>query len=314
LKTQQAESHGRDAALRRRRTTQRAPAVWLNLVCLDAPLVAIAWLLLFARSFEVPLQIGNAIALFLTAWLIYLADRFADATSLKADLPRSMRQEFCLRHREIWIATLALVAGFDAYVILRTTAWETFLVGAIVGSLALLYLVINHPLGRVWRSLPAKELAIGTLFAAGTVVALLPRPPVTPSFAIAIFAFATLCSLNCVSIASWECELDRAQDKVSIATLHPAIIARVGQLCLGLAVGALVLRFVCGSAAALFACMSVSALLLAYLHASCSFKEGRFTNRPRRFVNRRSLGRDERTALADLVLLTPFAALLATIL
>jgi hypothetical protein len=120
-----------------------------------------------------------------------------------------LRQEFCLRHREIWIATILLVAGFDAYVIWRTTALETFMVGAIVGVLALIYLVINHPLGLIWRSLPAKELVIGVLFAAGTLVALLPRlPAFTTPFAIAALAFAALCVLNCVSIAAWERELD----------------------------------------------------------------------------------------------------------
>ncbi|HEY2139548.1 MAG TPA: hypothetical protein VGH00_05670, partial [Chthoniobacterales bacterium] len=168
MKTEQAHStRGRSGVAPRRdlgtgafpRTAQRAvPTIWLNLVCLDAPLVAVVWLLLFARTFQIPLQKGNCLALFLTAWLIYLADRFADAISLKPDFPRSLRQRFCLRHREIWVATLLLLAGFDAYVIWRSTAFETFLVGAVVGVLALVYLVINHPLGLVWRSLPAKEL------------------------------------------------------------------------------------------------------------------------------------------------------------
>ncbi|HEX8898484.1 MAG TPA: hypothetical protein VF751_07285, partial [Chthoniobacterales bacterium] len=202
MKTQQAHSGrtGGDAALPRPRTAKRAvPTIWLNLVCLDAPLVAITWLWLFARNFQVPLQIGNGVALFLTAWLIYLADRFVDAAALETNSPRSLRQEFCLRHREIWITIVVLVGGFDAYVIWRTTAWETFFVGAIVGTLALLYLVLNHPLGLIWRTLPAKELAIGMLFAAGTVVALLPRLPLTTTFAVATLSFAGLCALNCIS-------------------------------------------------------------------------------------------------------------------
>ena len=282
-------------------------SVWLNLVCLDAPLVAIAWLCLFARSFAVPLQIGNAVALFLTAWLIYLGDRFADAFTLKPGSPRSLRQQFCLRHRETWIVTLALVAGFDAYVIWRTTVVETLLVGAVVGVVAVVYLVANHPLGLIWRSLPAKEMVIGILFAAGTVVALEPRLVLTPALLIAVPTFAALCALNCISIAAWERDLDRAQGKVSIATLHPAIVNRVSQLGLGLAGGSVVLAFLYRSAALFFACVSVSALLLAYLSASHSFKEVRFTNR-------RSLSGDERTALADLVLLTPLAVLFAMLL
>ncbi len=42
---------------------------------------------------------------------------------------------------------VALVAGFDAYVVWRTTAWQTLFVGAAVGLLAVIYLVVNHPLG-----------------------------------------------------------------------------------------------------------------------------------------------------------------------
>jgi len=322
LKTQQAHSPlGRDAALQRPRIAQGAvptyrPFTWLSLVCLDAPLVATAWLWLFAHTFHLPLQTGNSVALFLTAWLIYLADRFADACSLNPNLPRSLRQDFCLRHREIWIVTVALVAGFDGYVIWRATAWETVLVGAIIGVLALIYLVLNHPLGLIWRSLPAKEFAIGTLFAAGTGVALLPRPPITPIFAVAALMFAALCSLNCISIASWERELDRAQRKVSIATRHPSVARHVRNLCALLALGAIAVGFTFPSAAPLFACVGASAFFLAWLSTSPRFDEGRFSNRPRRFLNRVSLvwSPDERTALADLVLLTPFVLLIVSAL
>src|SRR5438046_10605085 len=136
MKTEQADlgriavpPFGDPRGISESRTAQRAvPAVWLNLVCLDAPVVAVAWLWFFARTFQVPLRIGNVVALFLTAWLIYLGDRFADAISLKSDVPRSLRQKFCLRHRESWITTVALVAGLDVYVIWRTTAWEPLLV------------------------------------------------------------------------------------------------------------------------------------------------------------------------------------------
>ena len=290
------------------------PLLWLNLLCLDAPLVAIAWLGLFAQTFRVPLQIGNCLALFLTAWLIYLADRLADTLALKPNLPRSLRQEFCLRHREIWITTVALIAGFDAYVIWRTTAVETFLVGAIIGALAVIYLVLNHPLGLIWRSLPAKELAIGILFAAGVMVALLPHVQLSPTFVIAVLTFAALCSLNCISIAVWERALDQVQGKVSIATRHPAVARSVGNVCLILAAVALGLAIVIRGRAPVFACISAGALLLWWLTASRSIEERRFTNRRGRFVNMPSLGSDQRTALADLVLLSPVIALIVAVL
>jgi hypothetical protein len=272
------------------------PVVWLNLVCLDAPLVAVAWLWLFARTFRIPLQVGNSAALFLTAWLIYLGDRLADSASLKTDSAKSLRQQFCGRYRAIWIILLALVAGFDAYVIYRTTAFETFIVGGAVGSLSLIYLVLNHPLGLIWRSLPAKELMIGLLFAAGTLVALLPPPKTVPiGFAIAAVFFAALCALNCISIAGWESGLDRAQGKVSIVTRHPGIARNSGFIALVLVVASLAMALIFRFAAPLLACICASALLLAWL-------------------NSRPIEGDRRTALADLVLLTPIVPLLATAL
>jgi len=273
-----------------------APVLWLNLVCLDAPLVAVAWLWLFARTFRIPLQVGNGMALFLTAWVIYLGDRLADSASLKTDSPKSLRQEFCGRYRALWIILLALVAGFDAYVIYRTTALETFIVGGAVGDLSLIYLVLNHPLGLIWRSLPAKELMIGVLFAAGTLVALLPPPKTVPiGFAIAAVSFAALCALNCISIAGWESALDRAQGKVSIVTRHPGIARNSGFIALVLGVASFAMAPIFRFAAPLLACIGASAFLLAWL-------------------NSRPIEVDRRTALADLVLLTPIVPLIAAAL
>ena len=272
------------------------PVLWLNLVCLDAPLVAVAWLWLFARTFRIPLQVGNTAALFLTAWLIYLGDRLADSASLKTDNPRSLRQQFCGRSRALWIILLALVAGFDAYVIYRTTAVETFIVGGAVGGLSLLYLVLNHPLGLIWRSLPAQELMIGVLFAAGTLVALLPGlKNAAIGFPISATFFAALCALNCISIARWECGVDRAQGKVSIATRHPGIARNSGFIALVLGVASFAMAPIFRFAAPLLACIGASAFLLAWL-------------------NSRPIEVDRRTALADLVLLTPIVPLIAAAL
>ena len=258
-------------------------------------MVAILWLWLFARTFQVPVHFGNAVALFLTAWLIYLVDRLADASSLRTGLPRSLRQQFCRAHREIWVSGLLLIGGFDLYVIRWSTATGTFLAGAVVGVLTLIYLVLNQPLGLIWRTLPAKEITIGLLFTAGTLVALLPAtPPLSASFVGSALAFAALCSLDCVSIAFWERELDRAQGKVSVATRYPGFARQVGRICAGLAVASFVMALVYG-AAPIFGCVSASAGLLALLNRLPG-----------------SIRIDQRTALADLVLLTPIFPLFVT--
>ena len=300
MKPEQAHSPplGRDAVPQGRdpRTAQRAvPTTWLNLVCLDAPIVALLWLWLFARNFDLPVLPGNAVALFLTAWLIYLADRLADAVSLPSATPRSLRQEFCLRHRESWITGLLLVGGFDLYVIWRSIDAGTFLAGGIVGVLSIVYLAVNYPRGLTWRSLPAKEIVIGLLFTAGTLVALLPAiRPVTPASIAAGLAFACLCSLNCISIALWERDLDRAQSKVSLATQYPGIAPYLRTICSLLALLSFTMAIIDRSAAAVFICVAISALLLVILD-----------------LLPLELRHDRRTALADLVLCTPIIPLIA---
>ncbi len=71
-----------------------SPIVWLSLVCLDAPIVAVAWQWIFARIFGAHLTLSLRFLLFLTAWLIYLADRFADTIKLPPGIPISLRHAF----------------------------------------------------------------------------------------------------------------------------------------------------------------------------------------------------------------------------
>jgi hypothetical protein len=250
-----------------------------------------AWLWLFARTFHTPVDPVNCAALFLTAWLIYLADRLADSSSLQDDGPRSLRHEFCLDHRQIWIGALAVIAAADAILIWNRLGHATFFAGALVGALALIHLVLNYSLGGAWPPLPLKEVAVGSLFAAGTLVALFPLRPMTSALACSAVVFAGLCTLNCICIAFWERDLDENQGKVSFATRYPGLDRYLGRSSLTLAFGSLVAAIVHPEAGPISACVSVSALCLMSLDSE-------------------RIDRDQRTALADLVLLTPLLALL----
>jgi hypothetical protein len=266
--------------------------VWLNLVCLDAPLVSVAWLLLFARTFHLPVDSVNCAALFLTAWLIYLGDRLADSSSLQVGGPRSLRHEFCLNHRQIWLGALAAIAAADAFLVWHRIGAATFIAGALVGTLALIHLVLNYSLGGAWPPLPLKEFAIGFLFAAGTFVALIPVGPITGAVVVSGIAFAWLCTFNCISIAFWERELDEKQRKVSFATRYSGLGRYLGIFSISLALGSGLAAIIYREAAPILGCVSMSSLLLGWLDFS-----------------RAEIDRDQRTALADLVLLTPLLAL-----
>lgn len=200
----------------------RRPLIWLNILCLDAPIVAISWQWLFARVLGVPVPLPEREGLFLTAWLIYLIDRLADSISLSPEAPKAVRQEFCSRHKNIWVGLIAIIAVLDAGIVLGHIGHETLVRGLVLGAIAALYLTINHAFSKLWQAIPIKEVIVGFLFAAGTLLALAPHVATARStITFAAVLFASLCALNCIAIAIWERDLDRAHGKHSIATCWP---------------------------------------------------------------------------------------------
>ena len=183
-----------------------------------------AWQWLFAHTFEAHLDLALRGLLFLTAWLIYLADRFADTMKLPADSPISLRHRFCREHMIGWWVAIVVIFFLDVALALRSLDLQMLLLGGTLAALCVLYLFINHSLGGKWRPIPMKEKAIGILFAAGTTLGVIGQLPVlTISFGVAVILFAILCTYNCLSIAAWERELDAAQGKASFLTGWPAV-------------------------------------------------------------------------------------------
>lgn len=268
--------------------TRPSPIVWLNLVCLDAPIVAITWQWLFGRSFHLSISMPTRVALFLTAWLIYLADRLADTWSLRINEPRSLRQQFCQRYQTRWFGAIVVLAIIDLWIISRHLDRAIIHVGILLGTFSLAYLAVNYWLGKIWRVVPAKELCVGSLFAIGTVASLLPKNDFSAEFPGSFLLFAALCSLNCISIAIWERDLDLAQRKNSIATRWNNVQVWSRVCVIALTMIAIVMALTTKPFTQLYWCICVSALLLGALD----------------WVGDK-IQRDERTALADLVLLMP---------
>lgn len=267
----------------------RKPWLWLNILCLDAPVVAITWQWLFARALGLPLSAATIGALFLTAWLIYLADRLADTFKLYPAREISSRHLFCARYRRAWITAMVLLTACDAWLLTHHLDPRVVKFGATVGTLAFLYFLLNYTAGRVWRALPVKEVTIGALFAAGTVTALLPQIPTTDGpLLLTLVLFAALCALNCISIAFWERRIDEAQSRESLGTTWPrgARYLVPGAICI--AMSAVLASRWSVPLALIDSCIALSAVLLAALHSLRDF-----------------MPRDDRTAFADLVLLTP---------
>jgi hypothetical protein len=262
---------------------RQRPVILLSLLCLDAPLVAVAWQWIIARNLGEPLNLPQCAVLFLVAWLIYLSDRLADSFTVPPCAPTSARQRFCRQYRFIIVPLIVLLGITDTILSLTLIDRRTFISGALIFGATSIYLAINHFASGTWRHVPVKEAAIGFLFALGTVAVINQK---STNLLVVLMLFGLLCSLNCLSISVWERDLDIAQGRESFATAHPKRKSLPAMSCWILSVIGTALLI--DSKLRLFAfCLASSALLLALLH-----RVGR-------------IDRDERVALADLVLLTP---------
>ena len=95
---------------------QRKP-LWLypNLLSLDAPLVAVAWLYIFAKTWRVDyLPWAAYISLGLVVWVIYVTDRLLDA-SMRGGTSEKLeaRHEFHRKHQRVF-RRVAVIAGVVA--------------------------------------------------------------------------------------------------------------------------------------------------------------------------------------------------------
>jgi len=192
-------------------STLRKP-LWLipNLLSLDAPLVAVAWLYMFAKTWRVEYLPWVAyISLGLVVWLIYVTDRLLDA-SIRGGSSEKLeaRHDFHRKHRRVF-HVLAVIAGMLALVLvikgLPMTIYGYAIIGGIMvaGFFTLSVFSTTGP-----NELPyGKNIVAGLAYAYGTAILahaftgfdkedLVKSPE--------LICFAILCILNISAIDLWE--------------------------------------------------------------------------------------------------------------
>lgn len=191
---------------------QRKP-FWLypNLLSLDAPLVAMAWLYVFAKTWRLGFHPWEAyVSLGLAVWVIYVADRLLDTSMLSGTPQRlSIRHQFHHAHRKPFVIGI-VVALFVATLLVTTrmpmTIYKHLLLGAVLlAGFFGLAMLSNQESQEVPLS---KNILAGVTFAFGTVMmAHIYRPELhifellrSPEF----LCFAVLCILNISAIDLWE--------------------------------------------------------------------------------------------------------------
>ncbi len=200
---------------------QRKP-LWLfpNLLSLDAPLVAVAWLYIFAKTWRVDYLPWAAYAsLGLVVWVVYVTDRLLDA-SMRGGTSEKLeaRHEFHRQHQRVF-RRVAVIAGVVALTLVIThlplniygfafgaRGWmgHAYVGAILVAAFFILSVFSTHG---PHETPYAKNVLAGISFAYGTAML---------AFAYTGFemweflqsreliCFAVLCILNIAAIDLWE--------------------------------------------------------------------------------------------------------------
>jgi hypothetical protein len=196
--------HRRSRALRGSPAWDQPLWLWPNLLSLDAPLIAVLWMQLFAVSEDVRLSPVVTLVLGLAVWLIYVADRLFDGMFATTGL-QAVRHRFHMAHRNVLLAgaSLALAITCLACLELDTLTLEF---GTLLTLVVLAYFGAIH--GRLVKRrlcLP-KEMVVAVVFGAGTFFpASIHARGSYPAMAIVLALFVVICWLNLVLIeyAEW---------------------------------------------------------------------------------------------------------------
>jgi len=269
----------------------RLISLW-HLTSLDAPTVAVVWMLGFAGAARVRLPVWLPIVLALAAWSFYIGDRLLDAHNART--PLRERHHFHWRHRRIFLPIAIMSAAVGLALVFHSMPLAARERNSVLAAAALAYFGSVHFPGRtsLRRFKIPKELLVGILFTlacAAPVLARIAGPETTDrrlGLFPALLCFTALAWLNCHAIESWESAIE--EGNVAIRNLGLGLAAIV-LLAAGIEVGVHDLRV-----AALLAAAALSAFFLAWL------------DRQRSALDAITL-----RAAADLVLLTPVLLLTA---
>ncbi len=184
------------------------PLQWIHLNSLDAPIVAVVWLLAFAHAAAIALPHWIPFALGFACWSFYLLDRLLDA---RRSLHSANFTRLRARHTHHWrfrkilfpLALAALAAAvFLAFAQMPRPA---ILRNGALTAVTLLYF------SRVHGASPAqpstfrfKELFVALIFTSACAAPILSRMQDRLIFLPVFLAYSALAWLNCCLIEVWE--------------------------------------------------------------------------------------------------------------
>lgn len=200
------------------------PLLWLNVLSLDAPLVATSWQWVIGVSLDNPPSAIETTVLWLVTWCAYVADRLHDVRRFdnRVDLPS--RHRFARRHAmsfKLLLAAGVLAGNYFVWTGLGLVEQE---LGAMLAGVVGIYWIwqARHP--RHSRTFMPREVVVAIAFAVASTIFVLPDDPRgLAEYRQWTSMFALLCLANLVGISCWEADRDRAMGEVSLATRLPVL-------------------------------------------------------------------------------------------
>lgn len=266
------------------------PLLWITGLSLDAPVVAVLWQLLFARSFHVQFARSVTILLALVVWLIYVADRLLDVVKAPAQGAETTRHTFYRRHMWAFLFPLGGGVVLAAWMSLTQLDAKTFYGGLVILLAVGAYLFTVHLVSPRREWLP-KEMLVGVLFALGTCFPVWEH--MSSDFAVPVgpfLLFTALCWMNCSAIEYQEWTRLRSRQ---FGQPHPWTVWMGSQFQLiSIAIAAVALGFVLVEVGDAHWRLSAAEVLSALAFALIQYKE-------------ESLSIDQFRVLVDIALFTP---------
>ena len=206
---------------------------WPNLLSLDAPLVAVAWLWMFSRLYYVKYQ-DPAVYWLLGAivWVIYVMDRIRDVENGDSELRE--RHHFLWKNRRVFLSLVGLVSlgcvvgfflGVPPAIVwdwpkgypfsLEALAAALMTHGAVVVFLAACFFVVGQRQGPGMDSAVFKNVLAALTFAYGTAIGAhfyTSEGVFGMVFSFEALGFAFLCLMNLNAVDLWEREKKSGED------------------------------------------------------------------------------------------------------
>jgi hypothetical protein len=175
--------------------------MWPSVLSLDAPLIAVLWQQLFARSQHVRLPLSASVVLALVLWLIYVADRIMDSFQEPSG-EEAVRHRFYRAHRGAYGGPFLAVLAATGWLAWRYLRPDVRRDGLVLLGVVAFYFALVHVLPEDKKQWFPKELVVAMVFAIGTCLAVGARVKGTQAagFVVPLALFALVLWMNALFI------------------------------------------------------------------------------------------------------------------